>query len=52
MAVLTQGRSLDEVVANLHEALALHLEGEDPAEFSLTCEPKLVVSYETAPVKF
>ena len=51
VAVLTQGRSLDEVVANLHEALALHLEGEDPAEFGLTCAPKLAVSYETAPVK-
>lgn len=51
VAVLAQGRSLDEVVANLHDALTLHMEGEDPAEFGLTSEPKLVVSYETAPVK-
>ena len=51
VAVLAQGRSLDEVVTNLHEALTLHMEGEDPAEFGLTSEPKLVVSYETTPVK-
>ena len=35
LAVVTQGRTLDETVANLREAIALHLEGEDLAEFGL-----------------
>jgi predicted RNase H-like HicB family nuclease len=39
IAVVTQGRTLDETVANLREAVALHLEGEDPAEFGLAPDP-------------
>lgn len=31
IAVVTQGRTLDEVMANLQEAIALHLEGGEPA---------------------
>jgi predicted RNase H-like HicB family nuclease len=31
IAVVTQGETLDEVTANLREAVALHLEGEDLA---------------------
>ncbi len=32
LAVVTQGKSLDETVQNLREAIQLHLEGENPAE--------------------
>jgi len=35
IAVVTQGDTLDEVVSNLREAVALHLEGEDPTTFGL-----------------
>lgn len=38
LAVVTQGKTLDETVANLNEAVALHLEGEDPADFDLVPE--------------
>jgi predicted RNase H-like HicB family nuclease len=47
LAVVTQGRTLDEVVANLLDALGLHLEGEDLASLGLQRSPRLVVSYET-----
>ena len=47
VAVLTQGESLDEVVANLREAVTLHLQDEDPAEFALAPTPRLAVSFET-----
>ena len=40
VAVVTQGQSLDEVVANLNEAVALHLQDEDPAEFGLSAAPR------------
>jgi predicted RNase H-like HicB family nuclease len=48
LAVVTQGSTLDEVVCNLREALALHLEGEDPSALGLTRSPRLVVTYESA----
>ena len=35
IAVVTQGKTLDETIANLKEAVALHLEGEDLSEFGL-----------------
>ena len=47
VAVVTQGRTLDEVVFNLREALTLHLEGEDLDSLGLTRSPRLVVTYES-----
>jgi predicted RNase H-like HicB family nuclease len=41
IAVITQGQTLDEVTANLSEAVALHLEDEDPQRFGLTAQPAL-----------
>ena len=35
VAVVTQGRTLDETLDNLREAISLHLEGEDLADFGL-----------------
>jgi len=49
IAVVTQGQTLDEVTRNLQEAVALHLEGEDPAEWGLAPNPTLVVTMEVAP---
>ena len=49
IAVVTQGKTLDETVANLREAVALHLEGEDPADFDLAPNPSLLVTFETEP---
>jgi len=48
VAVVTQGRTLDEVVSNLREALTLHLEGDDLRSLGLTRSPRLVVTYESA----
>jgi len=33
IAVVTQGKTLDETISNLQEAVKLHLEGEDLADF-------------------
>ena len=35
LPVVTQGRTLDETVQNLREALQLHLEGEDLTQMGL-----------------
>ncbi len=46
LSVVTQARSFDALLANLREAVALHMEGEDPAWFGLSSAPRLFVSYE------
>jgi len=35
LPVVTQGKTLDEVTANIKEAISLHLEGEDLAEWGI-----------------
>jgi len=44
--VVTQGATLDETVANLHEAVALHLEEEDLAALGLAANPTVVLTME------
>ncbi len=44
--VVTQGATLDEVSANLREAVALHLEGENLAEIGLAASPSIIVTFE------
>ena len=46
IAVVTQGKTLDETIRNLQEAVTLHLEGEDPAEFDLVPNPSLLITME------
>jgi predicted RNase H-like HicB family nuclease len=48
LPVVTQGRTLDETVANLKEGIALHLEGEDLSALGLTAAPRLMLTYETS----
>lgn len=49
IAVVTQGKTLDETLANLREAVALHLEGEDPKQFGLVSQPTILVTMELEP---
>ena len=46
IAAVTQGRTLDETVANLQEAVGLFLEGEDPEEFGLVKNPFILATLE------
>lgn len=46
ISVVTQGRTLDETIANLEEAVGLHLEGEDLTQFGLAPNPTLLVIIE------
>jgi len=49
IAVVTQGNTLDDLLRNLHEAIELHLAGEDLATLGLSPQPRLQILYE-APV--
>lgn len=50
LPVVTQGKTLDEVVFNLREAISLHLEDEDLASLGFAPNPPIVVNYEMATV--
>jgi len=50
ISVVTQGKTLDETIANLKEAVMLHLEGEDLSEFGLAPNPTLLVTIELEPM--
>jgi len=46
VAVVTQGRTLDQLVSNLEEAIFLHLEGEDLTRMGIASDPRLAITYE------
>ena len=46
LSIVTQGKTLDELAKNIQEAAALHLEGENLADFELEKEPSLLASIE------
>ena len=48
--VVTQGKTIDEVVLNLREAVALHLEGENLEELGLAQNPTLIITMELEPL--
>lgn len=48
--VVTQGKTLDDVIANLQEAVSLHLEDENLEEFGLAPNPTLVITIELDPM--
>ena len=49
LPVVTQGKTLDELVENLKEAVALQLEDEDPADFDLVAQPPVLATLEVEP---
>ena len=46
IAVVTQGRTLDQTVANLKEAIALHLEGDETGTLGLATPLALHVTFD------
>lgn len=46
LPIVTQGRTLDEVVENIKEALSLHLEGEDLEELGISPDFSVLVNLE------
>ncbi len=51
VAVVTQGRTLDETVSNLREAIALHLRDDEWRRLDIAPTPRLVISYEPSLVE-
>ncbi len=49
VAVVSQGRTLDELVTNVRDAVTLHLEGGEAAAFGIASAPRIAFTYEAAP---
>jgi predicted RNase H-like HicB family nuclease len=49
LGVVTQGTTLDELTANLQEAIALALEGEDLTELGFVEHPTILATMELEP---
>ena len=46
LAIVTQGRSFDELLRNLRQAVRLHLEGENRDVLGLSASPRIALTYE------
>ena len=46
LPVVTQAPTLDQLAANIREAISLHLEGEDLAELGFVSDPTIVATLE------
>lgn len=46
LPIVTQAKTLDELTANIKEALALHLEGENLDDYNLVAEPSVIANIE------
>lgn len=44
--IVTQGDTLDELTANIKEAVSLFMEGEDLADLGFTSDPSVLVNFE------
>jgi len=51
IAVVTQGKTLEETLSNLQEAVSLHLAGEDLASLGLVQNPTILVTMELEPAR-
>jgi predicted RNase H-like HicB family nuclease len=49
LPIVTQALTVDELMKNVKEAIALQLEGEDPAHFGLAPDASILASYELEP---
>ncbi len=48
LAIVTQGKTLDELVLNINNATALHLESENASEHGLIASPLISINFEFA----
>ena len=46
LPVVTQGKTLDELVKNIKEAIELHLEGESLTDFGIAPNPSVLMNFE------
>jgi len=50
LPVVTQGKTMDEVIKNIKEAISLHLEGERLEEWDILPDFSILVNFELEPL--
>ena len=50
LPVVTQGKTLDEAVENIREAIDLHLEGENLEEWDILPDFSILANFELEPI--
>ncbi|NIO49794.1 MAG: type II toxin-antitoxin system HicB family antitoxin [Candidatus Aminicenantes bacterium] len=50
LPVVSQGKTLDEAVENIREAIDLHLEGENLDDWDISPEYSILVNFELEPI--
>lgn len=50
IGVVTQGKTVDETISNLREAVSLYLEEEDLSALGLVPNPSLIITMELEPI--
>jgi len=48
LAIVTQAKTLDELVKNIYEATELHLEAAQPENFGLVPSPLISINFESS----
>ena len=51
-AIVTQGKTLDELVRNIKEAVEVHFHGTKPQSFGLTKNPSVLVNFELPQLEY
>ena len=46
LPIVTQAKTLDKLTKNIQEAVELHLEGENPADFNIASNPSVLMNFE------
>ncbi|PIR87204.1 MAG: hypothetical protein COU11_01465 [Candidatus Harrisonbacteria bacterium CG10_big_fil_rev_8_21_14_0_10_49_15] len=46
LPIVTQGKTMDELLKNIHEAVTLHLQDENLADLGLAPKPSVLVNME------
>jgi len=46
VAIITQGKTLDELAENIKEAVELHFSDEDPGSFGFAKSPSVLLNFE------
>ncbi len=52
VAIVTQGKTLDELASNIKEAVELHFEDEDPESLGFAKFPSVLLNFELPQVSY
>lgn len=52
LPIVTQGKTLDELMENLKEAIELHLQDEDISKYDIVAHPSIFANIDITPIQY